>query len=57
MDYYGKYAIVICALLAVSLNIFQSLPEEEFITQGEMLLKYEIKENIRSLLLVLILLV
>ncbi|KAM3851528.1 glycoprotein hormones alpha chain [Vipera latastei] len=33
MDCYGKYAIVICALLAVSLNIFQSLPEEEFITQ------------------------
>ncbi|KAK9411402.1 CGA: Glycoprotein hormones alpha chain, partial [Crotalus adamanteus] len=32
MDYYGKYAIAICALLAVSLNIFQSLPEEEFIT-------------------------
>ncbi|XP_058020576.1 glycoprotein hormones alpha chain [Ahaetulla prasina] len=33
MDYYGKYAVVICVMLAISLNIFHSLPEEEFMVQ------------------------
>lgn len=45
MDYFGKYAVVICAMLAISLNIFHSLPEEEFMVQGEMLLKYEINRK------------